>query len=121
MSLQTLTVHILRIFFICEGKSLVAQSLNNEGLSYESVTALVVDRVLGYKFRDLEKKLGLWDHQKQQGGLPKNHQQQAAQKYTFGCTRWIWDNQLLFVEWKDMREVLLCSSRPMEMRPSRGG
>ncbi len=76
-------------FFIYEGKSPVAQAEQTKGLSYESVMALVDEKMLGkgYKlyvdnfytspslFRDLLQKgiCAFWDNSQQAGRLPASH------------------------------------------------
>lgn len=101
LCLQTHTMPIPGIFFIYEGKSPVAQSQQNKGLSYYSVMAMVNDKVLGsgYKlyvdnfytspmlFRDLLTK-NFWACRtircNRVHGLPSNHPQQSAKN----CTLW---------------------------------
>ncbi len=110
-------------FFIYEGKSCASQ---NVGLSYESVMALVDENLLGsgYKlfvgkfytsptlFRDLlYKKIWacgpVWANRK---GFPKTTVNRLSQNAPRGTMRWIRDDNLLFVEWKDSQEVQMCST-----------
>ncbi|KAI2645260.1 PiggyBac transposable element-derived protein 4 [Labeo rohita] len=113
-------------FFIYEGKSPVAQNPQNKGLSYESVMALVDEKVLGsgYKlyvdnfytspllFRELLKK-NIWacgTIRSNRVGFPQTTLNRLPKNAPRGSIRWKRDNQLLFIEWKDTREVLMCSS-----------
>ncbi|XP_067298892.1 piggyBac transposable element-derived protein 4-like isoform X2 [Pseudorasbora parva] len=110
-------------FFIYEGKSCTSQS---EGLSYESVMALVDENMLGsgYKlfvdkfyssptlFRDLlSKKIWacgpVW---RNRAGFPKTTVNRLSRNAPRGTMRWIRDDDLLFVEWKDSQEVQMCST-----------
>ncbi|XP_056304129.1 piggyBac transposable element-derived protein 4-like [Danio aesculapii] len=110
-------------FFIYEGKSCASQS---EGLSYESVMALVDENMLGsgYKlfvdkfytsptlFMDLlDKKVlacgPVWPNRT---GYPKSAKNKLSSNAPRGTMRWIRHNKLLFVEWKDSKEVQMCSS-----------
>ncbi|XP_039530915.1 piggyBac transposable element-derived protein 4-like [Pimephales promelas] len=110
-------------FFIHEGKSCSSQS---EGLSYESVMALVDENMLGsgYKlfvdkfytsatlFSDLLcKKVWacgpVWANR---AGFPKTTVNRLSRTAPRGTMRWIRDDELLFVEWKDSQQVQMCST-----------
>ncbi|XP_051761697.1 piggyBac transposable element-derived protein 4-like isoform X4 [Ctenopharyngodon idella] len=110
-------------FFIYEGKSCTSQS---EGLSYESVMALVDENMLGsgYKlfvdkfytsptlFRDLLcKKIWacgpVWANRT---GFPETTVNRLSRNAPRGTMRWIRNDELLFVEWKDSQEVQMCST-----------
>ncbi|XP_056122919.1 piggyBac transposable element-derived protein 4-like [Rhinichthys klamathensis goyatoka] len=113
-------------FYIYEGKSPERQNGQSKGLSYESVMALVDERMLGtgYKlfvdnfytspsfFRDLLQK-GIWAFgtiRSNRVGFPKTLENKLPRNAPRGSMRWIRDDRLLFIEWKDTREVLMCSS-----------
>ncbi|XP_048053355.1 piggyBac transposable element-derived protein 4-like isoform X2 [Megalobrama amblycephala] len=110
-------------FFVYEGKSCTSQS---EGLSYESVMALVDENMLGsgYKlfvdkfytsptlFRDLLcKKIWacgpVWANR---AGFPETTVNKLTRNAPRGTMRWIRNDELLFVEWKDSQEVQMCST-----------
>ncbi|XP_050967064.1 piggyBac transposable element-derived protein 4-like [Labeo rohita] len=110
-------------FFIHEGNSCASQ---NEGLSYESVMALVDENLLGsgYKlfvdkfytsptlFRDLLGKsiYACGPVLPTRKGFPKISVNRLSKNATRGTMRWIRDDDLLFVEWKDSQEVQMCST-----------
>ncbi|XP_068077127.2 piggyBac transposable element-derived protein 4 isoform X4 [Danio rerio] len=110
-------------FFVYEGKSCASRS---EGLSYETVMALVDENMLGsgYKlfvdkfytsptlFTDLlDKKVlacgPVWPNRT---GYPKSAKNKLLSNAPRGTMRWIRQDKLLFVEWKDSKEVQMCSS-----------
>lgn len=112
--------------FLSEGKSPMAQAEQTKGLSYESVMALVDGKILGtgYKlyvdnfytspslFRDLLQK-GIWacgTIHSNLVGFPQATDNRLPRNAPRGSMRWIRNDKLLFVEWKDTREVLMCSS-----------
>ncbi|NP_001418355.1 wu:fc11c11 [Danio rerio] len=103
-------------FFIYEGKVKTEQ---RKGISYDSVMALIDERVLGtgYKlfvdnfytsptlFRDLlSKKIGAC------GTIRANRIGHSKTPAPRGNIRWFREDGLLFVEWKDKRDVLMCST-----------
>ncbi|XDV14750.1 hypothetical protein PO909_014946 [Leuciscus waleckii] len=110
-------------FFIYEGKSCSSQS---EGLSYESVMALVDENMLGsgYKlfvdkfytsptlFRNLlgKKVWACGPVLPTRKGFPKNSVNRLRRNAPRGTMRWIRNDELLFVEWKDSKEVQMCST-----------
>ncbi|XP_067259544.1 piggyBac transposable element-derived protein 4 isoform X2 [Chanodichthys erythropterus] len=110
-------------FFIHEGKSCTSQS---EGLSYESVMALVDENMLGsgYKlfvdrfytsptlFRDLlgKKVWACGPVLPTRKGFPKNSVNRLLRNAPRGTLRWIRNDELLFVEWKGSQEVQMCST-----------
>ncbi|XP_016410996.1 piggyBac transposable element-derived protein 4-like [Sinocyclocheilus rhinocerous] len=110
-------------FFIYEGKLRASQ---NEGLSYESVMALVDENMLGsgYKlfvdkfytsptlFRDLLGKniYACGPVLPSRKGFPKILVKRLSKNAPRGTMRWIRDDNLLFVEWKDSQEVQMCST-----------
>nr|XP_055061721.1 piggyBac transposable element-derived protein 5-like isoform X4 [Misgurnus anguillicaudatus] len=110
-------------FFVYEGKSCASQS---QGLSYEAVMALVDENFLGtgFKlfvdkfyssatlFRDLLHKdvwaCGpVWTNRK---GFPRTRVNRLPRNAPDGTMRWIRDNELLFVQWKDSQELQMCST-----------
>lgn len=112
-------------FFIYEGKSPTTQNPKNKELSYESVVALVNPSVLGtgYKLyvdnfytnsmlRDLLEKLifTCGTIRSNRIGIPQTTKNKLPKKAPRGSIRWIRDDKLVFVEWKDTREVMMFSS-----------
>ncbi|KAG1946326.1 piggyBac transposable element-derived protein 4-like [Pimephales promelas] len=103
-------------FFIYEGKMNVEQS---KGISYDSVISLADTRLLGsgYKlfvdnfytspklFRDLLAKK-IWAC----GTVRANRIGHSKKQAPRGNIRWFREDDLLFVEWKDKRDVLMCST-----------
>ncbi|KTG33087.1 hypothetical protein cypCar_00011846 [Cyprinus carpio] len=103
-------------FFIYEGK---AKSEERKGISYDSVVILANERLLGsgYKlfvdnfytspklFRDLLRKK-IWAC----GTVRANRIGHSKTKAARGNIRWFREDDLLFVEWKDKRDVLMCST-----------
>ncbi|XP_039538379.1 piggyBac transposable element-derived protein 4-like [Pimephales promelas] len=103
-------------FFIYEGKMNVEQS---KGISYDAVISLANERLLGagYKlfvdnfytspklFRDLLAKK-IWAC----GTVRANRIGHSKKQAPRGNIRWFREDNLLFVEWKDKRDVLMCST-----------
>ncbi|XP_016360078.1 piggyBac transposable element-derived protein 4-like isoform X4 [Sinocyclocheilus anshuiensis] len=110
-------------FLIYEGKSCASQ---NVGLSYESVMALMDENMLGsgYKlfvdkfytsptlFRDLlcKKFWACGPVLSTRKGFPKISVNRLSKNAPRGTMRWIRDDNLLFIEWKDSQEVQMCST-----------
>nr|XP_055074467.1 piggyBac transposable element-derived protein 4-like [Misgurnus anguillicaudatus] len=103
-------------FFVYEGKTISKQG---KGIGYESVMALADEKLLGsgYKlyvdnfftspalFRDLlSKKIYAC------GTLRANRIGHSKTPAPPGNIRWFRDDKLLFIEWKDRRDVLMCST-----------
>ncbi|XP_056614672.1 piggyBac transposable element-derived protein 4 [Triplophysa dalaica] len=103
-------------FFVYEGKSLLRQG---KGVGHDAVMRLANDKLLGtgYKlyvdnfytspalFRDLLSKKILAC-----GTVRANRIGRSTRPAPRGSIRWLRDDNLLFVEWKDRRNVLLCST-----------
>ncbi|XP_056095296.1 piggyBac transposable element-derived protein 4-like isoform X2 [Rhinichthys klamathensis goyatoka] len=103
-------------FFIYEGKMNLEQS---KGISYDAVMILANERLLGagYKlfvdnfytspklFRDLLAKR-IWAC----GTVRANRIGHSKKLAPRGNIRWFREDDLLFVEWKDKRDVLMCST-----------
>ncbi|XP_016360478.1 piggyBac transposable element-derived protein 4-like [Sinocyclocheilus anshuiensis] len=103
-------------FFIYEGKANLEDS---KGISYDSVMILANERLLGsgYKlfvdnfytspklFRDLLHKK-IWAC----GTVRANRIGHLKTQAPRGNIRWFREDNLLFVEWKDKRDVLMCST-----------
>nr|XP_055074468.1 piggyBac transposable element-derived protein 4-like [Misgurnus anguillicaudatus] len=103
-------------FFVYEGRTISKQG---KGIGYESVMALADEKLLGsgYKlyvdnfftspalFRDLlSKKIYAC------GTLRANRIGHSKTPAPPGNIRWFRDDKLLFIEWKDRRDVLMCST-----------
>ncbi|XP_057181896.1 piggyBac transposable element-derived protein 4-like [Triplophysa rosa] len=103
-------------FFVYEGKSDTKQG---KGVGYDTVMRLANEKLLGsgYKlfvdnfftspslFEDLLRKK-IWAC----GTLRANRINHSKTPAPRGNIRWFRDNKLLFVEWKDRRDVLMCST-----------
>ncbi|XP_052446701.1 piggyBac transposable element-derived protein 4-like [Carassius gibelio] len=103
-------------FFIYEGKICAEKS---KGISYDSVMSLANEKLLGsgYKlfvdnfytspklFRDLLQKK-IWAC----GTVRANRIGHLKTVAPRGNIRWFREDNLLFVEWKDRRDVLMCST-----------
>ncbi|KAL2102833.1 hypothetical protein ACEWY4_002001 [Coilia grayii] len=109
-------------FFIYEGKGMPIK----KGLSYDSVMHLVDTQVLGtgYKlfvdnfytspalFKDLlaKKVWACGTIRKQRLGYPIDHPGGLTNQSPRGSIRWIREGPLVFVQWKDTRDVRFCST-----------
>ncbi|XP_063073836.1 piggyBac transposable element-derived protein 4-like [Engraulis encrasicolus] len=115
-------------FFIYEGKSSEASQalVAGKGLSYDSVMQLLPTEALGagYKlyvdnfytspelFKDLLEKM-VWacgTIRPNRKGFPTDRPGALDKKSPRGTIRWIREDPLLFVQWKDSRDVHMCST-----------
>ncbi|XP_034712874.1 piggyBac transposable element-derived protein 4 [Etheostoma cragini] len=109
-------------FFVYEGK----RSPRVKGLSYDTVMRLINTPVMGtgYKlfvdnfhtspelFRDLlQKKIwacGTIRHH--QSGFPRDRPGGLDRRAPRGAIRWIREGPVVFIQWRDTRDVLMCST-----------
>lgn len=110
-------------FFIYEDK---AHVMAGKGLSYDSVVELVSTHLLGtgYKlyvdnfytspelFRDLlqQKVWACGTIRSNRRGFPKDRPGALDKDSPRGAIRWIREGSLLFVQWRDTRDILMCST-----------
>ncbi|XP_069570766.1 piggyBac transposable element-derived protein 4 [Brachyistius frenatus] len=110
-------------FFVYEGK---LKKKTNNGLGYETVMELIDTRLLGtgYKlfvdnfytspalFRDLLQKK-IWacgTIRANLTGFPKAQVNSLDQDSPRGSIRWIREDSLLFLQWRDAKNVSMCST-----------
>ncbi|KAG5266416.1 hypothetical protein AALO_G00231810, partial [Alosa alosa] len=110
-------------FTVFEGKN---HHRTGKGLGYDTVMDLVTPKVLGtgYKlyvdnfytsrtlfFDLLEKRIGACGTiRSNQLGPLRLKSGQLDKKSPRGCIRWIREGPIVFVQWKDTRDVLMCST-----------
>ncbi|XP_055015889.1 piggyBac transposable element-derived protein 4-like [Boleophthalmus pectinirostris] len=109
-------------FFVDDGKA----SRSGKGLSYDSVMSLMDLEKLGtgyhlyvdnfYTSPDLFKDLAAQNigacgtMRVNRVGYPKTTTNDFGRKDPRGSVRWIRHKELLFIKWKDTREVVMCST-----------
>lgn len=109
-------------FFVHDGKF---QGKRGKGLSYESVMELTNAQLLGtgYKlfvdsfytsatlFSDLlEKKVWACGMTTNRTGFPKTKANSLDIKSPRGSIRWIREDSLLFLQWRDSKDIFMCST-----------